>query len=735
VAAAGLVLALLLFGDHWFGEAPPTTPPESAPNGGSGAVPAGATSNPLDRRKPEDIPLSLRLLAGGSSGAVPPELVAVLGDGRLQHAATVDGFVFHDQAALMISADWAGTLYWWDTATGQLVRHVPHAHKSCIRGLALSPDGTQLATGGVDGKKAGGGTVRWWDAKTSKHLRTLQVPFHVLSLAFSPDGKWLAVGSGNAGEVQKVVMLLDADTGKTLHTFTASTHQWIEQVAFSPDSRLLAVAGHDDIVRVFDPEIGQEVRHWIVPSAPIDQVAFHPDGKVLATGSVDGTVKFWDPSDGKLLHTFTGHKAGIGGVAFSRDGKWLATADRSGEVRLWDFATRTQRHVLKGHHQENQPAFSPDSRTLVAHGLSGRARLWDVESGKELLPHQGPAGMVCSAAFSPDGTRLASGGDDKVVRIWDLADWQDGAPLPPVRALSGHAQRIWSVQFSPDGKLLASASLDRTITLWDAATGKKVRQLKDHSKTYSRIAFSPDGKTLASGGADLTARLWDVASGAELHTFSGYTGQIRQLAFAPDGQTLATACGDGTAKLWDVKTCTLRGSLSGAGACWCVAFCPDGKMLATGHSDGLVRLWDTASGWQLATLGPHPGAVRHVHFHPAGQTLVSGGGPEIQIWDLTTLQEKQKLKGHTGLVITCAFRADGNLLTTLGESDGTLRLWDLSAPKLPSQEVRLFPDGVKYLHAVALTPDGRYVATANPDGTIYLLKLADKGAVSQVQEV
>jgi serine/threonine protein kinase len=275
VAAIGLPLG---YGLHVAGLLRfPDAPPEAASLHEPPASPA------LDARRHEDLPDYLLALAGvGDAAAAPVEVIAVLDSPHPLHPRLVEDMFYLDRQTL-VTADWSGSLAWWDVASGKLRRRLPAVHTRWIRGFALSPDGKRLATGGPEGATATG-RVCLWNAHTGELLQTIAFPLHVLSLAFSPDGKWLAVGSGNnpiadsslsrafatgfrttrfAGRVA----LLDAATGKQVHNITASTHHWIQHLVFSPDSRLLAVAGHDNKVRLFNPETGSEVRSWVVPEA------------------------------------------------------------------------------------------------------------------------------------------------------------------------------------------------------------------------------------------------------------------------------------------------------------------------------------------------------------------------------------------------------------------------------------------------------------------------------------
>ncbi len=265
----------------------------------------------------------------------------------------------------------------------------------------------------------------------------------------------------------------------------------------------------------------------------------------------------------------------------------------------------------------------------------------------------------------------------------------------------------------------------RPCGLWDLATGQLRHNLSGHHGSVGTVAISPDGRTLASAGADRIVRLWGADTGAELQKLTGHDDAIRHVAFAPDGTTLASASLDGAVKRWDVKTGKLLSTFRGAGPCWCIGFSPDGKTLAAGD-DGAIRLWDIGAGKSVATLRGHSTALRSLAFHPDGQTLASAASDAngaVRLWDLVTLKEKQALTGHAGPVLTCAWRADGGVLFSCGGADGIVLAWDLAADQPRSQELSLFPAGKRFLHGIALTPEGRYLATANPDGTIYIVKL------------
>jgi serine/threonine protein kinase len=158
----------------------------------------------------------------------------------------------------------------------------------------------------------------------------------VRSVAFSPNGKRLATGSGD-----RTVKLWDATTGQELATLKGHG-DWVNSVAFSPDSKRLATGSEDQTVRLWDAVTGQELTTLKGHGDAVSSVAFSPDGKRLATGSADRTIKLWDTATGQELTALKGHAGPVSSVTFSPDGKRLATGSGDHTVMLWDAAAEKE---------------------------------------------------------------------------------------------------------------------------------------------------------------------------------------------------------------------------------------------------------------------------------------------------------------------------------------------------------------------------------------------------------
>jgi WD40 repeat protein len=158
----------------------------------------------------------------------------------------------------------------------------------------------------------------------------------VKSVVFSPDGRYLAVGTVGGSSVQ----LIDTSSWQVIHTFEDHTSA-VNSVAFSPDGKLLASGSVDGTIKLWDVATGQEVRTLEGHTSYVLSVAFSPDGKLLASGSdwPDNTIKLWEVATGQEVRTLKGHSCWkVLSVAFSPDGNLLASGSADGTIKLWDIS-------------------------------------------------------------------------------------------------------------------------------------------------------------------------------------------------------------------------------------------------------------------------------------------------------------------------------------------------------------------------------------------------------------
>ncbi|MGW2251157.1 nSTAND1 domain-containing NTPase [Kitasatospora sp. NPDC001660] len=584
-------------------------------------------------------------------------------------------------------------------------------HTAMVQSVAFAPDGRTLATG------SGDHTARLWDTATGTTRATLTGHTDaVTSVAFAPDGRTVATGSGD-----HTAHLWDTATGTTRTVLTGHTDA-LSSVAFAPDGRTVATGSGDHTARLWDTATGTTRTVLTGHTDAVASVAFSPDGHTLATGGFDSTVRLWDVATGTQRTALTGITNPVTSIAFAPDGHSLATGSRDGSVWLSDVTTGTVRATLAGHtNAVTSVVFSPDGHTLATSSLDEAARLWDAATGTPSATLVGHTGSVWGAAFSPDGRTLATGSDDETVRLWDVT----------TIVLTGHTGPVSSVAFSPDGRTLATGSWDNTARLWDTATGTTRATLTGHTGPVNSVAFTPDGRTLATGSSDGTVRLWDTDTGTQLAALPTQTSSVLAVAFSPDGHTLATASG-AVVRLWDVATGTARTPLVGhTNGVWSMAFSPDGRTLATGSSDETARLWDTATGATRTTLTGHTGPVNSVAFAPDGHTLATGSHDNTaRLWDTATGATRTTLTGHTNWVNSVAFAPDGRTLAT-GSFDSTARLWGV----MTGRSQLTLTGATLGVNSVAFSPDGHTLATGNGDNTTRLWNIVIPPPAGAVQRI
>jgi WD40 repeat protein len=674
--------------------------------GAAGRAPVGDPL-PIPTEKPVAEP---QVVADARGDPLPTGASARLGSTRWRHEGGARSLSLSpDGKMLAVLSSVDGAITFFDTLTGKVIHRVDRDEGlvPAPGSIAFSPDGKFFAC------RFEGGTVRLWDARTKKLVRTLG-PLerrraeggHRSPICFSPDGTRLAVSTPGA-----VVTIWEVATGKSTAALVGHNHD-NPPLAFSPDGKVVFLGAVDPGVQLWDANTGKFLRGLDTGAFSL---AVSPDGKFVASGGRDRIVVSVVETGKEHLRLEAKKMGAVLDLGFTPDGKTLVSGAEDANVRVWDLATKKERFVLDSRGWISQSmALSADGKTVAAGTVYNVVRAWDVATGRELSARaDGHDAPIRTVSFSPDGRTLVTGGENHQIRLWD------GGTGRFVQQLKGHSAN--QLAFSPDGRLLASAwEWNKRARVRDLERGIELYELAhDSADQVPSVAFTRDGKHVLTvswrwnGEKPLpdtphtprctgVLRTWDAATGKIVGDATLPDIQYTVLALSPNGG-LAAVGGSGAAPLW---ICDLnrgrqrRLSQEPWDDVKALAFSPDGRMLATGGIDrenvvtnaGVhrrVQLWEVSTGRKIMTLSGHERTVTATAFAPGGHILVTadGGdnfssprpGPQtIRFWDVVTGNELARFGGHGSDVTSLAFSPDGKELV-VGLHNGTALVWKTPA--------------------------------------------------------
>jgi WD40 repeat protein len=578
-------------------------------------------------------------------------------------------------------------------------------HRDAITCAAFSPDGALIATGSVDS------TVRIWHARSSRLIRVLDGHKRfVTSLAFTPDCRFLFSGADD----QKAI-LWEVASGKVVCS-DAGHHDHVSMVACSADGTNLATGSWDGRFQVLDARTCKRLASWPTPFGSVQVVGFTSDPNTLLVADGGRVCRLVDWRSNTVVGTFQDPSAIVECAVLSHRGDKLFTGNHSGAVTAWDVARQTQLWSSKWHQKAVKSlAISSDGGLIASGGRDGVMRLGDLKQNREIRVCSDHGDVVNAVQFSPDGKLLLTGGTNATALVKRV----DTGAIVGTLSSSDGGLGDFAVSNDSTRLLVPHPELTADVSVWDVSDGRVSRRLP--TKTLiSKVALSDDGKSAYIADMMGNLNLWDADSSRPPRLLGVHKGGIRELAVSGPNNLAVTGAGDGTIMFWDLKAggpgrqvAGHRGKLP-----WVMSLSlsQDCRHLLSAGGDGLIHLWDVKT---AAIIGELPKQEFLIHVvalsHDGNRAIIASSDDYVAIYNMQTLKEIVRLRGHTNAVVAAVFSPDDSQILT-GSIDHSARLWDSSN----GHELRAFETQDGSVWSVAFLRHGKdeLVLTGGGDRTI-----------------
>ena len=442
-----------------------------------------------------------------------------------------------------------------------------------------------------------------WDLTNQTEKSIESNPYHrgrPLVWDFSPDGTLLIEGnsvkSPTIWNLDSLSPVMDLNSDYSFNFL------------FSPSGKYIAEAGCKGYLRLWDAKSGILVSETLAtPNSSFFGMAFSPDEKLIATVGNDQLVQLYSVQQLAHIKTLKGHVNEVWKAAFSHDGSQLATAGKEEQIRFWDIEEFWTQDQAPNHGDLpdlgwNSFSVNGDFQLLESQLKDGYNQFWDIKQGR-LVPVVRYQTRDGTTTFSKDYSLAATGVRSGALEIFQVPSGNK------IQSFQITDATLTPGRFSSDNKLIViriQTKNENELAIHDLESNREIVRMKEskHSRTVLQPPFSPDGSLLAAPKDDLSFRLWHVKDQKEIGILKGHRWTLHNCTFSPDGKFLATSAIDGEARIWNIQTMELHvppliGHVRGVKR---LVWTPDSRVLLTSGDDISLRMWSVALGQEMVRI-------------------------------------------------------------------------------------------------------------------------------------
>lgn len=518
--------------------------------------------------------------------------------------------------------------------------------------------------------------------------------FWVKTVAFNTSGDILASAGGDG-----VIMLWDGKTGKFLASLPGH-NDFVAKIQFWPSRNYLISVGHDGYYKIWDIDNLKEVSE-VELGHPICSFALTPDASKYAIGFEDGFIAIFNGQTGEQIANFNAHEEAVTDLEFLPDGR-LVSVSGDGTAKLWNDSNLVGLVQLEGNDGQSV-AVKPDGSQIVVGTGNGFLYFIDPSGFKVVSKLEAHAGSISDLIFTPDGV-LISASKDSTIKIWRMEK------RSPKFTLRGHFDGVLGLAISPDGKRLASGGADRSVILWDVQNGQELAKHLIHFQWITSLLFDKKSNLLISGSFSDNIRYWDLSNGGLLG--KGVVGEIVKLS--PSRKYLAIGGSTDSVMIFDFQSGQLLFAIpTPDNMIFCIKFSPDEHLIALSGMLRPIEVYKLPEMTKVFEFQEAKRGYRSIAFWGNDKLIAGGFDGKLVVLDLNTGQKIYEQQAHDKPITNILLTADGSRVFT-SDRGGMLKAWSL-----PNFDLLFSKQAHSHsLSGLALTPENNALISVGLDAVI-----------------